>query len=99
MSETARNILLLAGRLHEWPDAWRLAPLANRVRSLGFNVQILCAANGGVLPADAAWLECPALESRWLRPWAVRALNLHQSPHRPHLIHVLQPDMGHAAIA
>ncbi|HEV3163604.1 MAG TPA: glycosyltransferase family 4 protein [Isosphaeraceae bacterium] len=98
MADAPRNIVLLAGRLPDWPDAWRIGPLVGRLHALGFVVQVVCLANGGVMEASAGLIECPGLGSRWLRRWATRGLHLGEGPLRPALLHVLHSEMSHAGL-
>ena len=110
MSQESRNVLLLAGRLTPAGAEVLRARLA-RLERRGITATVVCLASararGGSARsvADAAgvglpkFVECPGLESRWRRPWAVRELASEQGPARPDLIHALGFAMAEPALA
>lgn len=98
MAEVGCEILFLADRLANRADLQSLRRLADGLDRSGHDSTVLCLS----APADHGLddlTECPGLDRRWQRPWAVRALDLGDEPARARLMHVLSSRMAEAALA
>ena len=94
MGMSARNIVLLAGRLGAH-DARTTLGLAERLGAPGLSAEVVCLSGASGPRA----VECPGLGRAWRRSWAVGHLRLAGGPIRPDLLHALGPEMAAPAIA
>jgi glycosyltransferase involved in cell wall biosynthesis len=103
--DSARTVLLLAGRLGEPDEVETLSSLLERLARSGITAQVLCVARGELgagaafRPADRRFVEVPQLASRWQRAFAARRLRFDDGLKRPDLLHVLHSSMGGLGLA
>jgi len=99
MTEPARSILLVAGRLGVHDEGWSIRPFLDRLEAQGVAAQVLCVAATGEAAADYRVIVCPGLGRRWRMPLAVRGLRFGERLNRPDLCHVLQSRVSDVGLA
>jgi len=99
MGESERRLLLLAGRLDAQSKIDSMRSLLDRLSLQGITATLLCVSTGEGTTTDDRFVECPRLDHRWQRGWAVRRLRLNEPSRRPELLHVLDTSMSEAGLA
>ena len=99
MTERARSILLLAGRLGIHDEGWSIRRFLDRLERLGVAARVLCVAAAGDAAKDLRVVVCPGLGRRWRLPLSVRGLKFGDRLDRPDLCHVLQSRLGEVGLA
>lgn len=99
MTQPARSVLLVAGRLGVHDEGWSVRPFLDRLARRGLAVQVLCVEAAGEAAADPRVVACPALGRRWRLPLTVRGLRPGGRVERPDLLHVLQSRVGDLGLA
>jgi glycosyltransferase involved in cell wall biosynthesis len=99
MTEPARPILLVAGRLGVHDEGWSIRPFLDRLGREGVAAQVVCTGAAGEAAADFRVVGCPGLGQRWRLPLAARGLRFGERLQRPELCHVLGGRMSDVGLA
>ncbi len=99
MTEPARSILLVAGRLGVRDEGWSVRQFLDRLERHGIRAQVLCTEAAGEAAADYRVVGCPGLGHRWRVALAIRGLRFGERLNRPELCHVLPGRMSEVGLA